>query len=239
MNNDSLNLLKRAVQCRTIGDYGKAKEYLDKLLEADPENHTIWYEKSKIPIVQEDNITIRSRNVSLSTYQKLSLAEKNYYLQQCGFDISEITEIESSLKIPNLVAEQRIKYLKMAISYTPESEIAVYTAELATIAAAAAEKSQKDTKMAVFVGVIALIINVAMFLLINNFHNTAFFQMPMNTLIVLLIPYALSVIGMVLYTKAKNGGNGTVSSLVCNLLSLIISNLTIINTIFLFFFRSH
>ena len=234
MDNDSQNLLKRAIQCRSIGDYVKAQECLDALLETDPENHMLWYEKSKLPIIQEDNIFIRNRNVSLSTYQRLPLAEKSCYLQQCGFDIAEATEIEGSLRIPNLVAKQRVKYLRMAIGYAPESEMAIYTAELDAIAASNAERNLKEIKAAVLIGVIALIVVIATVLLLNNFYSASFFQIPMNTVIVLLVPYTLSVTGMVLYSKAKNNGNSTVAGLVCNLLALVISNLTIINAVILF-----
>lgn len=234
MNEDSLNLLKRAIQSRSIGAYSKAQEYLDKLIETEPESHLLWYEKSKLPILQEDSITIRSRTISLTTYQRLPLADKNNYLQQCGFDIAEIPEIEGHLSVPNLVAAQRDKYLKLAIIYAPEKEAAIYTAELDTIAATITERNRKNTRAAVFMGLIALCISVAGILLLNTFYKTPFFQMPMNVVIVLLVSYTLSVTGMVLYTKTKNNGNGTTMGLVLNLLALIISNLSIINTIILF-----
>ena len=234
MNSDSLNLLKRAVQSRAIGDYDKAKEYLDRLIETDPENHTLWYEKSKLPIVQEDNVIIRSRNVSLSTYQKLSLAEKNDYLQQCGFEIAEVTEIEDYLKVPHLVALQRNKYLKMAIRYAPEQEKLIYEAELNTLILSDEKRKQTDKWAAIILGLIALPIAIATVLSIMLFPNAMLFKVPMLVIITLLVPYILSVVGMTFSSKAKSNGAATVLGFVCNLFALIISNLTIINAIFLF-----
>ena len=54
--------LKRAAQCRELGDYRKAQEYLDVLIESDPENHMLWYEKSMLPIMQDD---IESQSVAV------------------------------------------------------------------------------------------------------------------------------------------------------------------------------
>jgi hypothetical protein len=90
-------------------------------------------------------------------------------------------------------------------------------------------------KPVIIIGIIALLVAIATVLVFNTFYNTRFFKMPMNVIILLLIPYALSVTGMVLYTQAKENGNNTVTGLVCNLIALIISNLLIINAIILFF----
>jgi hypothetical protein len=90
-------------------------------------------------------------------------------------------------------------------------------------------------KPVIIIGIIALLVAIATVLIFNTFYNTRFFKMPMNVIILLLIPYALSVTGMVLYTQAKENGNNTVTGLVCNLIALIISNLLIINAIILFF----
>ena len=80
-----------------------------------------------------------------------------------------------------------------------------------------------------------MVIAIATVFVFNAFYNTRFFKMPMNVIILLLIPYALSLTGMVLYTQAKENGNNTVAGLVCNLIALIISNLLIINALILFF----
>ena len=233
MNDESFNLLKRAIQCRELGDYGKAQEYLDKMIEADPENHLLWYEKSKLPIVQEDTITIKNRSLSLNSYQQLSLPNKSNYLQQCGFEITELPEIEGCLRVPNLVANQRIKYLKMAISYAPENEKSIYIAELKAITDISIEKGNKDVRAIILIGIIALLASVTTVFVLNTFYYTSFFRMPMNLVIIILIPYALSITGMVLYTRAKNSGNSTTIGLMCNLVALVISNLSIINAIIL------
>lgn len=237
MTNNSNDVLKRAIQSREMGDYGKAQEYLDKLIEAEPENYLLWYEKSKLPIVQEDTVTVKNRSLSLMTYQRLSLPDKSNYLQQCGFEITELPDVESCLRVPNLMANQRAKYLRIAINYAPEKEKYVYTAELNTISAASEEKGHKDKKTVALIGIIALLVSVSIVFVFNAFHEASFFQMPMNVVILLLIPYVLSVTGMVLYTKAKNNGNPTVLGLVCNLIALIISNLSIINALILFFHK--
>jgi len=237
MNDESLNLLKRAIQCRELGDYSNAQRYLDKMIEADPENHLLWYEKSKLPIVQEDTITIKNRSLSLKSYQQLSLPDKSNYLQQCGFEITEFPEIEGCLNVPNLVANQRIKYLKMAINYAPENEKYIYTAELKAITDISIERGNRDIRNIILIGIIALLASVTTVFVLNTFYNTSFFRMPINGIIILLIPYALSITGMVLYTKAKNNGNSTTIGLICNLVALVISNLTIINAIILFFVK--
>ena len=235
MNDESLNLLKRAIQYKELGDYCNAQGYLDKMIEADPENHLLWYEKSKLPIVQEDTITIKNRSLSLSFYQKLSLLNKRTYLQQCGFEITEFPEIEDCLNVPNLVANQRIKYLKMAISYAPANEKYIYIAELKAITDIHIERGNKELRAIIVIGIIALLASVTTVFVLNTFYNMSFFHMPINGVIVLLIPYALSITGMVLYTKAKNNGNSTTIGLICNLVALVISNLTIINAIILYF----
>ena len=237
MNDESLNLLKRAMQYKELGDYCNAQGYLDKMIEADPENHLLWYEKSKLPIVQEDTITIKNRSLSLKSYQQLSLPDKSNYLQQCGFEITEFPEIEGCLNVPNLVANQRIKYLKMAINYAPENEKYIYATELKAITDISIERGNRDIRNIILIGIIALLASVTTVFILNTFYNTSFFRMPINGIIILLIPYALSITGMVLYTKAKNNGNSTTIGLICNLVALVISNLTIINAIILFFVK--
>ena len=235
IDDKSLNFLKRAIQCRELGDYGKAQRYLDKIIETYPENYLLWYEKSKLPIVQEDTVTIKNRSLSLTAYQQLSLPDKSNYLQQCGFEITELPEIEGCLSVPNLVAKQRTKYLKMAIGYAPENEKSVYLTELKTITDISIARGKNDIKAVILIGIIALLASLSTVFVLNAFFNASFFRMPMNWVIVLLIPYTLSVVGMVSYTKAKNSGNYTVFGLVCNLVALVISNLSIVNTIILFF----
>ena len=237
MDNNSQDLLKRAMQCRELGEYSKAQEYLDRLIEVEPENHLLWYEKSKLPILQEDTIIINSRTLSMSIYQRLSLPDKSNYLQQCGFGIEELPDVESNLSVPLLVENQRIKYLKMAIIHAPEQEKIVYMAELNSIIHESEDKGRKAIKATVSIGIISLLATVTAAFVFNTFRSAAIFQTPINLLILLLIPYALSVTGMVLYTKAKNLGNSTVIGLVCNLIALIISNLSIVNAIFPFFIK--
>ena len=147
MNINTNDALKRAAQCRELGDYSKAQEYLDMLRESDPENHMLWYEKSRLPIVQEE-----------------------------------------------------------------------INAVVAT-------------------GAIAMLVSLLTVFVINAYNSAPFFRIPMNVIILLLIPYALSVTGMTLYTKAKNGGNSTAAGvgLASNLTALIISNLSIVNAAILFF----
>jgi len=227
--------LKRAAQCRELGDYSKAQEYLDMLIESDPENHMIWYEKSMLPIVQEDIIAVKNRSLSLSTYQKLPLPEMSSYLQQCGFEITELPEVEACLRATNLVASQRTKYLKMAIRHAPEDVKSVYMAELSAITSASESKGRKDINAAVATGVIALLVSLLTVFVIYAYNSALFFRIPTNVIILLLIPYALSVTGMTLYTKAKNGGNSTAAGLASNLTALIISNLSIVNAAILFF----
>jgi len=234
MDAGSPDQLKRAIQYSGLGDYAKAQEYLDRMLETEPENHLLWYEKSKLPIVQEDNITVKSRSVSFSTYLRLPLAEKSDYLQRCGFEISEIPEVEGLLRAPNLIADQRVRYLNMAISCAPEKERAAYKSELDTLAAHAKEKRRFDIRAVILAGSIALLLAVLAVTLLNVYFDAWFFQNLILTIITLVVPYALSVVSMTLYTKARNNGNYTAFGFVCSLLALIISNLAIINALILF-----
>jgi len=234
------DLLKLAIQQKEIGEYEKAREYLDQIIRDEPENHLAWYEKSLLPIMQGDSVTIKSRNVSLSVYQRLPLAEKICYLQQCGFSAAEIPEIEARLNAPNLVAEQRVKYLKIAIRYAPEAEKINYTSELDTITGAAAEKSRRDKKAVRSIGLTALLVSVAVISVFGIIYGAALFKTPataatiLAVIIALLIPYVLSVTGMTLYARARGRENGTALGLVSNFLALIISNLSIIGAVILF-----
>ena len=97
------------------------------------------------------------------------------------------------------------------------------------------EKGRKDIKATVATGAIALLVSLLTVFVINAYNNAPFFRIPMNVIILLLIPYALSVTGMTLYTKSKNGGNSTAVGLASNLTALIISNLSIVNAAILFF----
>ena len=229
--------LTRAMQCSGLGDYAKAQEYLDQMLESNPDNYLLWYEKSKLPIVQEDSVTIKNRTISLFAYMGLTVTEKNDYLQWSGFGISELPEVESFLRVPNLVADQRIRFLKMAIACAPEKEQSEYKAELNAIIAHAKERKRKDIHAAILVGSIALVFAVLAVLSLNFIIGAWFSKRLLYMMMAIVIPYALSILGMSLYTKARNNGNPTAIGLVCNLLALIISNLAIINALVLFFMK--
>ena len=45
--------------------------------------------------MQEDVVTVKNRSLSLSAYQQLPLPDKSTYLQQCGFEITELPEVEA------------------------------------------------------------------------------------------------------------------------------------------------
>ena len=237
MSDVSHNLLKRAIQCREIGDYSKAQDYLNEMIEDDPENYLLWYEKSKLPIVQEDTVTIKNRTISFSTYQKLPLADKNTYLQGCGFGITELPEIEGCLKVPAIVESQRIQYLKMAIAYAPEDIKSIYLFELKAITDTFLERGIKEKEAAISIGVIALFVSMAAVFVLNSSNAASITKIFINQVIFLSISYILSITGMVLYTKAKSNGKHTVAGLVCNLIALVISNLSIINAILVHFFK--
>ena len=228
---DASVLLKRAAQHRELEEYGKAQERLDKILLDDPENFLAWYEKSKLPIVQEDTVTIKGRSVSLPQYQALPLAEKSDYLQRRGFDVPEIPEIQERLKTPCLIADERIMYLKMAVSYAPDGVKSGYADELNGLVAAKTAKYRRYRNAAVTVGLIALAASVFAALTLCAFSGSALFQRPLSIIAVLIVPYAVSVTGMTLYSRAKNSGGKTTAGFVSNLLALIICNLSIIGTV--------
>ena len=170
MSESASQLLKRAMQHKDLKEYKKAQEYIDLLLEADPENHIAWYEKSTLPIIQEDTITVRNRSVSLSVYQRLPLPDRSSYLQQCGFDITDLLDMESSLRAPNLITEQNARYLKMAIRYAPEQEKIIYEAELNAIALSDETRKRAERQTVIVLGLVALPISVvvALFLRIKK-----------------------------------------------------------------------
>ena len=61
-------------------------------------------------------------------------------------------------------------------------------------------------KPVIIIGIIALLVAITTVLVFNTFYNTRFFKMPMNVIILLLIPYALSVTGMVFIRRQKKTG---------------------------------
>ena len=227
------DLIKRAAQHRELEEYQKAQECLDKIIRDDPENYLAWYEKSKLPIIQEDTVTVKGRVISLPQYQTLPLAEKSGYLQSCGFEIPEIQEIEERLKVPNLVANERIKYLKMAIRYAPEDVKNTYSVELNGLVTAKTVRSRRYKRAAIIIGLIALPVSVLVALVLLVFSGATFFQNILNIIITVITPYALSVVGMTLYAKAKNNDGATVLGFICNLLALIICNVSIVGAVIL------
>jgi tetratricopeptide (TPR) repeat protein len=238
MNDDSLGLLKRAAQYKDMSDYNKSQECLDKILENDPENHLAWYEKSKLPIVQEDIVSYKGRNVSLSRYLQYTLFGRDIYLQQCGFEPTEVQRVKNYLNVPNLLGKQRFKYLEMAIRYSPDNEKIIYESERTSIIAENKKKSEKDNIRILAIGITALITTVLAILKSSFFNIVLDSGAVINTIMMFVIPYVLSITGMVLYAKAKNNADRTIAGFICNLLALILSVLSMILVFVLFLIKA-
>ena len=145
MEKETQNLFKKADFAAAIGDYQNAKQMLDEILAQDSENAKAWYEKSKLPVLQEDAVVIQGCNVSVSKYQSLDTTQKARYLQQCGLPYSQALDGDSLLQINILIEKERIKYLEKAVKYT-KSEKTKYKKELSKLKAKNSKRGQIENK---------------------------------------------------------------------------------------------
>ena len=233
MEESAPNLIEQAERHRELEEYQKAQGCLDRIIQDDPKNYLAWYEKSKLPIVQEDTVTVKGLNVSVIRYQALPLAEKNFYLERCGFEASDIPEIMERLHVQSLIANERVKYLKMAVRYAPEDVKRDYAVELNGLVTAKAARGRRYKWAAFIIGLVALPISGFVMYALWYFWNTPFFQAPLNVVFTLLISYAISITGMTLYVKAKNNDAVTKAGFITNLLALLLSNFSIISVVIL------
>jgi len=74
MNQEFQDLLKKAEYFITTGDFQKAMQNLDSILEADIEIAEAWYKKAKLPVLQEDIIIYQGKSLSVSKIQSLDTA---------------------------------------------------------------------------------------------------------------------------------------------------------------------
>ena len=98
-------------------------------------------------------------------------------------------------------------------------------------------RRNENKDAAISIEVIALFASMAVVFVLNSSNAASITKIFINQVIFLSIPYILSITGMVLYTRTKSNGKHTVVGLVCNLIALVISNLSIINAILVRFFK--
>jgi hypothetical protein len=224
------SLLKKSNISFTTGEYQRAKEYLDDILLIDSNNAEAWYEKSKLPILQEDTIIIEGCSISVSQYYNCDVSNKLSYLQQCGLSLSKAISSEHQFQYNILIEKEHLKYLKMAVSCATSNQD-IYKSELESLIAKQNNKGLKETRVSVRVGLITLpfIILVLSFLIYVILNIETRYLMFIN--IGSIIPYALSIIGLTFYTKVKQEGKKTKMGFTTNVVSLILSNITIITSV--------
>lgn len=230
MEQENQSKFKKADFYVVTGDYQKATQYLNEILDADPENARAWYEKAKLPVLQEDIVIIQGCSISVSKYQSLDVTQKSAYLRQCGFTHVQALDVESLLGLNLLIEKEHIKYLENAVRFA-KNEKPKYEKELTELKAKHNKRGEREKKIAITIGSIAL--PLVAIILGNLFY--AFFQMGLPYLIfstaICIVPYVLSVIGIAFYAKVKHEGNNTNTGLTLTFLSLIFSNITLISGI--------
>ena len=227
MKQEFQDLLKKAEYNITIGDFQKAKQYLDSILEVDAEIAEAWHKKTKLPFLQEDIIIYRGISLSVSKIQSLDVTERINYYRQSGIMPLRTIEAENLLNVDFLIEKEHIKYLEKAVAVAKDKK-EEYQNELKELKIKHLTRGQNEIKVTKTIGYITLPIITT--LLANLI--VAFFKMGLPYLIVSLsvsaIPYVLSVIGLVFYTKARHEHkNSTVGFVFC-IINLLMCNITLI-----------
>jgi len=221
-------LMQQALRHKTLGQPAQAQSCLDQVLADDPENYAAWYEKSKLAIVQNDDVTLDGHVVSLTRYQSLVSADRRDYLQQCGFGTAQIDDIEVRLRQPALLAAQRLRFLHMAIQTAPHDAAQRYQAELDHLDAAARSERRHDVRVVAWTGLIGLVVAILAAVSVTWFWTASPQPAVLRPVVALIVAYALSVMGMVCYARARDRLNATALGLAINLVALIVTNLSVI-----------
>ena len=220
-------MLKKADFCISTGNFQKAKEYLDALLEMDVEVAEAWWLKAKLPILQEDIIFYRGCSISVSTVINCDAGSRLEYLRQCGISPSHTAEAENLLNIDLLIEKEHIKYLEKAVACSKDDN-EKYMKELTELKGKHAVRGINEMKLAKLIGFITLPLIV---ILLANLVF-ALVKMPLSYTIVSLclgiIPYVLSIIGLTYYTKAVHERQKSAVGLIFNIANIILCNIALI-----------
>jgi len=228
MTETSDTLLHEAMVHERLGEQAKARDCLDALLRQDPDNHLAWYQKSKLAVLQSDDVSLDGHIVSVARYQSLPLALRRDYLQQCGFDIVDIENAEARLRQPNLLAEQRLRFLNMAVQTAPAEAARFYRDELATLDVQAANRRRHDQRTVLLVGLAALVVSVlAAVTVALRWSAGTPIGLPW-AIALLVVAYVLSVVGMSLYVHARDKLGATPAGLAVNLIALVLAILSVV-----------
>jgi hypothetical protein len=211
-------------------NYKEASQHLDDILTIDYTNSQAWYEKSKLPILQEDIVIIYGCCVSVSKYHGCDITQKSPYLRQCGLSLTKALKCENYLQYDILIEKEHIKYLENAVRYNT-SVNKDYENKLIILNENYEKRGKSQKKVALIMGIVALPIILAVItsLIYSIFQSKISNFIFIN--IICIAPYILSVLGLYFYTKVINERNKTKIGLTTNLISLIFSNITIIISI--------
>ena len=220
-------MLKKADFCISTGNFQKAKEYLDALLEIDVEVAKAWYIKAKLPILQEDTITFRGCSISVAKAQNCDAGGRLEYLRQCGISPSHTAEAENLLNINLLIEKEHIKYLEKAVACSKDDK-ANYLQKLTELKRKHAIRGINEMKLAKLIGFITLPLIV---ILLANL-NFAWVKMPLLYTIISLcacvIPYILSIVGLTYFAKAVHEQQKSVIGLIFSIANIILCNIALI-----------
>jgi len=221
-------LLHEALVHERLGEQAKARDCLDALLLQEPDNHLAWYQKSKLLVLQSDDVNLDGHVVSVARYQSLPLAEKRDYLQQCGFDVVDIDHAEARLRQPNLLAAQRRRFLNMAAQTAPAQAARFYLNELAGLDTEAANQHRHDSRTILSVGLAGLVVAIlAAVTVVLRWSAGSPFGLPWS-IACLTGAYILSVTGMSLYVRARDRLSTTPAGLAVNLIALVLVILSVV-----------
>jgi len=224
-------LLHEALLHERLGEPAKARDCLDKLLLHDPDNHLAWYQKSRLALLQSDDVSLDGHIVSIARYQSLPTAERRDYLRQCGFDIVDIDDAEARLRLPNLLADQRMRFLSMAAQIAPPASARLYRAEISTLTKRSDDSRRRDHRVVLSVGLAALLVAIAaaVTVALSWFPGASYSQFWCAA--PLLAAYVLSITGMSAFVHARDRLNATPTGLAVNLAALVVAILSVVTLI--------
>ena len=227
MKQEFQDLLKKAEYYITIGDFQKAKQHLDSILEVDTEIAEAWYQKTKLPFLQEDIIVYRGVSLSVSKIQSLDVTERINYYRQSGIMPLRTLETDILLNVDFLIEKEHIKYLEKAVAVAKDKK-EEYQNELKELKEKHLARGQNEIKVTKAIGYITL---PTITILFANLIF-AFLKMGLPYLIVSLsvsiVPYVLSIIGLILYTKAKHEYKNSTVGFVFSIVNLLMCNIVLI-----------
>ena len=227
MEQDIQSLFKKSDFYIAMGDYKKANQYLIEILEKDPKNARAWYEKAKLPILQEDTVIIEGCSISVSKYEGLDVTQKTSYLQQCGLTPSQALDGVIYLRVNLLIEKEHLRYLENAVRYAKDEKVK-YEKEFAELIAKHNNRGESEKKVAIIMGTVALpLVVIILGNLVFSFINADLPYLIFSKAIC-VVPYVLSVIGIAFYAKVKYEGNNTKTGLILTFLSLTLSSVALI-----------